>query len=207
MQHNFHTREMSRLGGLLLQAPKMGWILGFCVMASLGLPGLAGFWGEFPAILVGVPTRPTALSEPVFRTFMVVAAVGTVFAAGYLLWMLQRVAFGHVRDEFADAHIHDVNVAEWIAWTPMLLLILVLGVFPEPALQGHRRRRAPHDRRHREGDRGMIDVNPTIDWHALAPDIVLVGDDPRGARRRPAPARTAAPGRRRGSRRSACLVR
>ena len=51
VQHNYGTREMSRLGGLLKQAPKMGWILGFCVMASLGLPGLAGFWGEFPAIL------------------------------------------------------------------------------------------------------------------------------------------------------------
>ena len=51
VQHNYGTREMSRLGGLLKSAPKMGWILGFCVMASLGLPGLAGFWGEFPAIL------------------------------------------------------------------------------------------------------------------------------------------------------------
>src|SRR6476659_10818291 len=108
VQHNHGTREMSRLGGLLLQAPKMGWILGFCVMASLGLPGLAGFWGEFPAILAAFqPASP--LSAPVFRTFMVVAAVGTVFAAGYLLWMLQKVAFGTVRDEFADAHIHDVN--------------------------------------------------------------------------------------------------
>jgi NADH-quinone oxidoreductase subunit M len=107
----------------------MGWILGFCVMASLGLPGLAGFWGEFPAILSAFqPAAP--LSEPVFRTFMVVAAIGTVFAAGYLLYMLQRVAFGVVRDEFVDAHVHDVNLTEWIAWTPMLLLILGLGVYP-----------------------------------------------------------------------------
>src|SRR3954467_9039834 len=51
VQHNYGTRELSRLGGLLKQAPKMGWILGFCAMASLGLPGLAGFWGEFPAVL------------------------------------------------------------------------------------------------------------------------------------------------------------
>jgi NADH-quinone oxidoreductase subunit M len=129
VQHNFKTREMSRLGGLLLQAPKMGWILGFCVMASLGLPGLAGFWGEFPAILSAFqPASP--LSEPVFRTFMVVAAIGTVFAAGYLLYMLQRVAFGTPRDEFANAHIHDVGMAEWLAWTPMLLVILVLGIYP-----------------------------------------------------------------------------
>src|SRR5918996_3130365 len=51
IQERFQTRELARLGGLLLQAPRMGWILGFCVFASLGLPGLAGFWGEFPAIL------------------------------------------------------------------------------------------------------------------------------------------------------------
>jgi NADH-quinone oxidoreductase subunit M len=45
VQERYGTRDMNRLGGLLTQAPKLGWILGFCVMASLGLPGLAGFWG------------------------------------------------------------------------------------------------------------------------------------------------------------------
>src|SRR5204863_5844041 len=47
VQERYHTRELSRLGGLLLQAPKMGWILWFCAMAPLGLPGLAGVCGEF----------------------------------------------------------------------------------------------------------------------------------------------------------------
>ena len=51
VKERYHTLEITRLGGLLKQAPRMGWILGFCAMASLGLPGLAGFWGEFPAIL------------------------------------------------------------------------------------------------------------------------------------------------------------
>ena len=129
VQHNFHTRELSRLGGLLVQAPKMGWILGFCVMASLGLPGLAGFWGEFPAILSAFEPG-LGLSEELFRVYMVIAAVGTVLAAGYLLWMLQKVAFGNPKPEFADAHIHDVNAFEWRAWLPILLLILVLGIFP-----------------------------------------------------------------------------
>ena len=94
VQHNYGTREMSRLGGLLMQAPKMGWILGFCVMASLGLPGSRRLLGRVPGDPVGVPTRRPALSEPLFRTYMVVAAIGTVLAAGYLLWMLQKVAFG-----------------------------------------------------------------------------------------------------------------
>lgn len=129
VQHNFHTRELSRLGGLLVQAPKMGWILGFCAMASLGLPGLAGFWGEFPAILSAF-SPAEGLPVETFRTYMVVAAIGTVLAAGYLLWMLQKVAFGTPKPEFEHAHVHDVNAYEWTAWLPMLALILVLGIFP-----------------------------------------------------------------------------
>ena len=62
---------------------------------------------------------------------MVVAALGTVLAAGYLLWLLQRTAFGTPSDEFADdPHIVDASREEWIAWTPMLVLILVLGIYP-----------------------------------------------------------------------------
>ncbi|HZQ26498.1 MAG TPA: NADH-quinone oxidoreductase subunit M [Acidimicrobiales bacterium] len=129
IQERFHTREISRLGGLLVQAPQLGWILGFCAMASLGLPGLAGFWGEFPAILSSY--QPAAgLSEPLFRFYMVVASVGTVFAAGYLLWMYQRTAFGVPKEEFEHSHIHDVHGPEWIAWAPLLALIVVLGVYP-----------------------------------------------------------------------------
>ena len=130
VQHTFHTREMSRLGGLLKQAPKMGWILGFCAMASLGLPGLAGFWGEFPAVLSAYQPAD-GLSAGLFRGFMVVAAIGTVLAAGYLLWMYQRVAFGEPKAEFADLDVHDVGIFEWVAWTPILLMIVVLGVYPD----------------------------------------------------------------------------
>jgi len=99
-------------------------------MASLGLPGLAGFWGEFPAILASY--NPAGiLSETLFRVYMVVAALGTVLAAGYLLWMLQKTAFGTPTEEFVDdPHIHDATRHEWIAWVPMLLLIVVLGFYP-----------------------------------------------------------------------------
>ncbi|HEX3394875.1 MAG TPA: NADH-quinone oxidoreductase subunit M [Acidimicrobiales bacterium] len=129
IQERFHTRELARLGGLLLQAPRLGWILGFCAFASLGLPGLAGFWGEFPAILSAY--QPAAgLSQLTFRVYMAVAAIGTVFAAGYLLWMLQRVAFGTIKTEFENAHIHDVHIPEYLAWTPLLLGILLFGIFP-----------------------------------------------------------------------------
>jgi NADH-quinone oxidoreductase subunit M len=132
VQERFDTRQLDRLGGLLTQAPKLGWILGFCAMASLGLPGLAGFWGEFPAILSAYnPAAGISGNEfVIFRVYMGIAAVGTVLAAGYLLWMLQRVAFGKVKTEWEGIHIHDVHVPEWIAWTPMLLLITALGIYP-----------------------------------------------------------------------------
>jgi NADH-quinone oxidoreductase subunit M len=129
VQERYDTREISRLGGLLVQAPRLGWILGFCAMASLGLPGLAGFWGEFPAVLSAYDLA-AGISEVTFRVYMVVAAVGTVLAAGYLLWMFQRVAFGTVKAEFEGAHVHDVHWPEWIAWTPLLIGIVVLGVYP-----------------------------------------------------------------------------
>ncbi|MBW8826971.1 MAG: NADH-quinone oxidoreductase subunit M [Acidobacteria bacterium] len=129
VKDRFHTLEIRRLGGLLVQAPRLGWILGFCAMASLGLPGLAGFWGEFPAILSAY-SPAAGMSEALFRTYMVIASVGTVLAAGYLLWMFQRTAFGNPPEEFADHHIHDVHGPEWLAWTPMLAGIVVLGVLP-----------------------------------------------------------------------------
>jgi len=129
VQERYETREISRLGGLLVQAPRLGWILGFCAMASLGLPGLAGFWGEFPAMLSAYDPA-AGISQITFRVYMVVAAIGTVLAAGYLLWMFQRVAMGRVRAEFEHAHVHDVHWPEWLAWTPLLIGIVVLGIYP-----------------------------------------------------------------------------
>ena len=131
MKERYHTLEIERLGGLLVQAPKMGWILGFCAMASLGLPGLAGFWGEFPAILSAY-SPANGIPVSTFRGYMVVSAIGTVLAAGYLLWLLQRTAFGTPSEEFAeDPHITDANNEEFVAWAPLLVLIVALGVYPQ----------------------------------------------------------------------------
>jgi NADH-quinone oxidoreductase subunit M len=148
VKERYHTLEIARLGGLLKQLPRMGWILGLVSMASLGLPGLAGFWGEFPAILSAY-SPAAGLNETVFRVYMVIAALGTVLAAAYLLWLYQRVAFGEPKAEFAgDGHghddhaFHDVNKFEWFAWTPLLIAIVVFGVVPnllfkvlDPAVQ------------------------------------------------------------------------
>ncbi len=133
VKDRFHTLEIKRLGGLLTQTPRMGWLLGLCAMASLGLPGLAGFWGEFPAILSSYQPAP-GLSLPLFRTLMVIAAIGTVLAAGYLLWLLQRTAFGEPPAEFADGYhghaISDMHLPEYLAWTPLIIAIIVFGVAP-----------------------------------------------------------------------------
>jgi len=150
IKERYHTLEIKRLSGLLLQVPKLGWILGFSAMASLGLPGLAGFWGEFPAILSAYQPAE-GLPVGVFRAYMVVAAIGTVFAAAYLLWLYQRTAFGEPTAEFSGGHghdhghghgdddansdIHDVNKFEWIAWTPLLIAIVVFGVYPQLMFQ------------------------------------------------------------------------
>jgi NADH-quinone oxidoreductase subunit M len=149
VKHRFHTLEISRLGGMLIQMPKMGWILGFASMASLGLPGLAGFWGEFPAILSAYQPG-FGLNEVLFRVCMVIAAIGTVLAAAYLLWLYQRTAFGQPPAEFSggaahslsagagehasddhDSDIEDVRPTEWMAWTPFLIAIVVFGVYPQ----------------------------------------------------------------------------
>jgi NADH-quinone oxidoreductase subunit M len=134
---------------MLIQMPKMGWILGFASMASLGLPGLAGFWGEFPAILSAYQPG-FGLNEVLFRVCMVIAAIGTVLAAAYLLWLYQRTAFGEPKSEFSgggahslsagagehadddhDSDIEDVRPTEWMAWTPFLIAIVVFGVYPQ----------------------------------------------------------------------------
>ena len=129
MHHRYHTREMDRLGGNMKLMPVMGGIFAFTAMASLGLPGLAGFWGEFMA-LVGAYTPLAGLSLGVFRTSMVVAAIGTILTAGYMLWMLQKVNLGEPSDEWRDHEFKDVDRFEMAAWVPLIVLIVVIGFYP-----------------------------------------------------------------------------
>jgi NADH-quinone oxidoreductase subunit M len=151
VKHRYHTLEINRLSGMLIQMPRLGWILGFAAMASLGLPGLAGFWGEFPALLAAWNPNDALLGDldELYRTLTVIAALGTVLAAAYLLWLYQRTSFGEPSEEFMshgdpahslsaagndehhEADIHDVTPIEWIAWTPFLLAIVVFGVYPQ----------------------------------------------------------------------------
>ncbi|MEX2322789.1 MAG: NADH-quinone oxidoreductase subunit M [Acidimicrobiia bacterium] len=130
MQHRYHTRDMARLGGNAKVLPIIGGILGFTAMASLGLPGLAGFWGEFMALL-GAFNPLDGLSLSVFRTAMVIGAIGTILTAGYMLWMLQKVNLGEASDEWLNKDMHDADRYELTAWVPLVITILAIGVFPK----------------------------------------------------------------------------
>lgn len=130
MSHRYHTREMARLGGNIKLMPVIGGILAFTAMASLGLPGLAGFWGEFMS-LVASYNPLEGLSLGVFRTSMVLGAIGTVLTAGYMLWMLQRVNLGEPNAEWDDHEFHDADRFELAAWVPLIVLIVVIGFYPK----------------------------------------------------------------------------
>ncbi|MEU8058766.1 complex I subunit 4 family protein [Microbispora bryophytorum] len=94
VKERYGTADMVRLGGgMLRRLPYVASLLTFACVASLGLPGLAGFWGEMLALLGAF--RPAAgLSRPLFLVFMAVGGLGTVLTAAYFLVMLSRVTHG-----------------------------------------------------------------------------------------------------------------
>jgi NADH-quinone oxidoreductase subunit M len=129
----YHTREIAKIGGGMLQTmPKLGGVFAFVAIASLGLPGLAGFWGEVMALLSSFNPNEFVLADQVglFRVFMVMGGIGTVLTAGYFLWMLQRVNMGTLPEQWREAGLRDVLAVEWVSWLPLLILILVLGLYP-----------------------------------------------------------------------------
>ncbi len=130
VHERYHTREMAEIGGgMLAKVPIMGSLFAYTAIASLGLPGLAGFWGEVMALLGSF--RPAeGLSLGLFRTFMVLGGVGTVLTAGYMLWMLQRVNLGTVPERWEDKPLADVGAVEYLSWAPLLVGILLLGIYP-----------------------------------------------------------------------------
>jgi NADH-quinone oxidoreductase subunit M len=130
LHERYHTREIAEIGGGMLQkVPWLAGLLAFTAIASLGLPGLAGFWGEVMALLSAYRPAP-GLSLGLFRTLMVLGGIGTILTAGYFLWMLQRVNLGTVPERWRDKDLIDVDRVEYVAWAPLLVGILLLGVAP-----------------------------------------------------------------------------
>jgi NADH-quinone oxidoreductase subunit M len=124
----YHTREIAEIGGgMNLVLPKMGTLFWFTAIASLGLPGLAGFWGEVMALFSSyTPYAHVAL----FRTLMVFGGIGTILTAGYLLWTVQRVNLGVAPAVWKEKSFADVTTNEWVSWSPLIAGIVVLGLFP-----------------------------------------------------------------------------
>jgi NADH-quinone oxidoreductase subunit M len=129
----YHTRSIAEIGGGMAQRmPKLAGVFAFVAIASLGLPGLAGFWGEVMALLSAFRPNAELLSDQVglFRVLMVLGGIGTILTAGYFLWTLQRVNMGTLPERWNEHPLGDVNAVEWVSWVPLLALILALGVFP-----------------------------------------------------------------------------
>jgi len=125
-----HTSAIDELGGgLLAKVPALGGLTLFAAIASLGLPGLAGFWGEMLAML-GAWHPADALSRPLFLVLMAVAGLGTVLTAVYFLEMLRRVDFGVVADRWRGVPMRDVVATDLAAWSPLVVLAVAVGVWP-----------------------------------------------------------------------------
>jgi NADH-quinone oxidoreductase subunit M len=124
------TSDLERLGsGLYVRAPRLGFLLGFAAIASLGLPGLAGFWGEMLAMLGAFRPEP-ALSRSYFIVLMAIAGVGTVLTALYLLQMVRRVCQAGPPPAARPVILGDVTAVEATAWAPLIALTVLLGVWP-----------------------------------------------------------------------------
>jgi len=124
-----HTRLISDFGGLARPMPWFSALFVIASLSSIGLPFLNGFVGEF-LIMLGSWT-----SSAVFHAWIVTmfADTGVIWAAVYMLWMLQRVVFG-TRTSDANAKLSDLNFREAALLIPLIILIFVMGVYPSPFL-------------------------------------------------------------------------
>ncbi|UQU64213.1 NADH-quinone oxidoreductase subunit M [Couchioplanes caeruleus] len=118
-----HTGDLGALGGLRETAPRLAGLLGFAAIASLGLPGLAGFWGEAFAVVAAVER-----GGPLWITLAVVAAIGGALTAAYFMRLLRRVTHGPATE--AVTGFPAISRPEWIAWAPLVLLALAVGLVP-----------------------------------------------------------------------------
>ena len=120
-----HSREIADYGGLQARMPRFVAVLSLFAVASFGLPTTSNFIGEF-LILVGVSYQNFL--------FVVMAMGGIVLGAAYMLWMLQRVAFGQPRTEAAK-NLTDLNFREMSTLVPLAIAVIAIGVYPGPLLE------------------------------------------------------------------------
>jgi NADH-quinone oxidoreductase subunit M len=115
-----HTRDLNEFGGLYAILPVYGTLLIFTSMASLGLPGLNGFVSEF-MVVVG--------SWPIFTLMTALAMIGLFFTGAYILKAIKLVLHGPLNTRWVG-HLRDINTREIVVMTPLVIFMLVLGVWP-----------------------------------------------------------------------------
>jgi NADH-quinone oxidoreductase subunit M len=76
------------------------------------------------------PARVLAQHTTLFRVLLTLGVIGTLLTAGYFLWLLQRVNLGRPKEEWEGQTFKDVLAEEWLSWAPLLVLILLVGVYP-----------------------------------------------------------------------------
>ena len=113
-----HTFAISEYGGLKSVVPWFAALYLLVCLSSLAVPGFNGFVGEF-LIMVG--------SWPMSRTLVALASLGVILAAGYILWMVQRVLYGEVT-ESANRALPDLSMREFAVLVPLAVLALLMGV-------------------------------------------------------------------------------
>ncbi len=118
-----HDRTIAKMGGLSAVTPVYAAAFGFFMFASVGLPGLSGFVGEFLTLVGTFQVNPWAAA---------IATVVMIFAAGYLLWMYQRLFFGEISDFLRSVghHLTDLRPIEALTLVPLGTLVVVFGLFP-----------------------------------------------------------------------------
>jgi NADH-quinone oxidoreductase subunit M len=119
-----HSLEIAAYGGVATPAPNLSIVFLITTLASVGLPTLNNFIGEY-LVLQG-----TAIANFTWSTF---AAIGVILSACYMLWLYQRTFYGKA-SESVSHHMHDLTGREWIAIMPLLILMVWMGVFSQSFL-------------------------------------------------------------------------
>ena len=124
VMHNADERDLRKLGGLAKQAPIIAVVFSLAGLASLGLPLTSGFAAEF-LVFVGSFSSITVAG---IKLYTLLSAIGVVLAAGYILWMIQRVFFGPALEKFKT--VKDADKLEIVYMVVFVGLILLVGIYP-----------------------------------------------------------------------------
>lgn len=131
-----HTRDLDAYGGIAAIMPKFAAVFLIATMASVGLPGLNGFVGEFLVLLgsfrAGMAHYTAGVSSTLL-TATVISATGVVLGAVYMLTLYLKVFFGPVRHA-GNRGLKDLSVREWVVILPLVAAMFIFGVFPQPLI-------------------------------------------------------------------------